>query len=156
MCVMSAVYDHYSPLFPDPGIWPQNPWPLPPVDPARPAEVVPPLQPAATAWPMFVPPGYTVIQQAEVERLQKLIADFREAVEAAGKIDRLTGQPDCVDLDKKALDERIAALEARLADEEQNRSRSRHENAVFALWLVVLAPLVAAQWVRDKVRSVLS
>jgi hypothetical protein len=95
MCVMSIVHDHYHDQFPG-GIWPQPksgglgsyPW-----------TVTPPAMPSAE----------------EIERLSKLIKDFREAQEAAAKLDKLMSKPDCVDPEKAKLQERVAELEKQLA-----------------------------------------
>lgn len=106
MCVVSMVSDHYNPLIP---------W----VQPA-PDQVPPPGA--------FVFPSSVVISQEEVDRIRALIRDFKEAMEAAAKVDRLTGQPDCVDPEKKKLTGRVAALEAQLealrAKEAPKRRRS--------------------------------
>lgn len=51
----------------------------------------------------------------DIEELRQLIKDFREAVEAAKKVDALTNQPDCVDPEKAKLEERVAALEKQIA-----------------------------------------
>lgn len=81
MCVVSMVYDHYSPLFPQ----------SPNVNPGT---------------IKFYP-----TESSEVAELRQLIKEFREALEAAKKVDLLTGQPDCEDPKKKTLEERVAALE---------------------------------------------
>lgn len=95
MCVVSMVSDHYSPLIPFP-TWPgeYSPTPI-----------------TVTTGKGSMP---VVISQEEVDRLRALIKDFKEAMEAAAKVDRLTGQPDCVDPEKKKLTERVAALELQL------------------------------------------
>lgn len=49
-----------------------------------------------------------------VEGLRRLLANFREAVEAARKVDTLTGQPDCEDPEKRKLEEWVTELERRL------------------------------------------
>ena len=51
---------------------------------------------------------------AEISELRKLIAEFREAMAAAKRVDDLTGQPDCVDPKKATLVDRVADLEKRL------------------------------------------
>lgn len=51
----------------------------------------------------------------QIAELKKLIADFKEAVEAAKKVDALTGQPDCVDPAKQKLEDRVAELERKIA-----------------------------------------
>jgi hypothetical protein len=55
-----------------------------------------------------------VISPPELAELRELIAQFKEAVQAAKTVDRLTGQPDCVDPKKAKLEERVAELERRL------------------------------------------
>ncbi len=50
----------------------------------------------------------------EIAALRKVIADFREALQAAMKVDRLTNQPDCADPEKAKLEQRVADLERRL------------------------------------------
>ncbi len=58
-------------------------------------------------------PGTTKITVSP-EMLRGLIGDFKEAVEAAKTVDRLTNQPDCIDPKKATLLERVDALEKRL------------------------------------------
>lgn len=48
------------------------------------------------------------------DALRRLMKEFREAVEAAKTVDRLTAQPDCVDPEKAKLEARVAQLEAQL------------------------------------------
>lgn len=48
------------------------------------------------------------------DELRKLIAEFREAVILAKRLDVLMNQPDCEDLEKKRLEDRVAVLEKRL------------------------------------------
>lgn len=86
MCVLSAVFDHYDDRF-------RQQWPYQPAFPTTP----------------YVPPA-----PAEVQELRTLIAEFREAIAAAKRVDELTQQPDCEDPDKAALETRVAALEKRL------------------------------------------
>jgi hypothetical protein len=87
MCVVSMVHDFYEPRIP-------------------------------RQWGDYQQPTITITPQlptaAEVAELRQLIKDFREAVEAAKRIDALTNQPDCVDPEKAKLEERVAALERRL------------------------------------------
>lgn len=99
MCVVSAVMDHYLPLIPDI----TKPWPQPAP------------QPSGTTLTGFTIPNFQVISQEEIESLRKLIAEFKEAVEAAKVVDRLTNQPDCVDPEKKKLEDRVALLEQEIA-----------------------------------------
>lgn len=87
MCVYSMVLDHFAPRFP---------WPEPP-------------PPPETPWS-----GYPVLP-VDWKAIDKSLDDFRKAAEAAKLIDKLTGQPDCEDPSKKALEERVAILERELA-----------------------------------------
>lgn len=102
MCVVSMVHDHFNPLFPS-------------ISP------VPAPVPAGTPWPLAgLIPG-VLISHEEAQRIRGVIADFRAAVEAARLVDKLTAQPDCVDPEKAKLEERVAALEKRLAELEGSR-----------------------------------
>lgn len=101
MCIVSMVHDHYGPRFPSPDriLWPSPVSPfVPPVD----------IHPAPATAPL------TLISAEEVAELRKLIAEFREAVAAAARLDVLTRQPDCVDPEKAKLEARVAELERRL------------------------------------------
>lgn len=99
MCVYSMVHDHFLPQFPAP-VTPTFPK-LP-----DPTKTSPPYWPTTTisTWPAL-----------DLDRLEKLINDFKEAAEAAQKIDVLTKQPDCVDPEKEKLSKKILELEAQLA-----------------------------------------
>ena len=103
MCVYSMVIDHFAPKFPSD--WPPSPTtvPITPVD----------LQPV-TVQPGDLTPFNTA---AAIAELRKLIQEFREAVEAAKKVDTLTGQPDCVDPAKASLHERVERLEKALVSQ---------------------------------------
>jgi hypothetical protein len=95
MCVMSMVHDHYQPLIPSPDSLPWKPFGIP-------GEV-----------------RITGIQSVDakdamIAELRQLISEFREAVAAAAIVDKLTRQPDCVDPEKKKLEDRVAELERRL------------------------------------------
>lgn len=87
MCVVSMVFDHYQEPF--------KRWTLP--------DTVTPT-PQTPVW----------YPQEEISELRRLILEFREAVEAARKVDVLTKQPDCEDPVKAALEQRVADLERRL------------------------------------------
>lgn len=109
MCVVSMVHDHFYPKFPkDIEEWPG----IVPVIPVTPASI-PSGTVTITTGPIKAP--FQIISNEEVEALQKLINDFKTAVEAAKAVDRLTGQPDCVDPEKKKLEERVAKLEQQIA-----------------------------------------
>lgn len=99
MCVVSMVFDHYDKVFP---------WPQP--DLTTPLPLVP--GGTITATPLS---SFQIISQEEVESLKKLIKEFKEAVEAAKTVDRLTGQPDCEDPEKKKLEDRVTLLEQQIA-----------------------------------------
>ena len=101
MCVMSMVFDHYEKIIPD-----VMPWTVPTVQP-----YTPPIPGTFTSAELL----YMIVSREEIEALKLLISQFREAVEAARVVDRLTNQPDCEDLEKKKLEQRVAALEAQLA-----------------------------------------
>ncbi len=82
MCVVSMVMDHYKPWVPSITTPGVMPWEVPPHTDSEP----------------------------KID-LAKLFKDMREAVEAAKKVDELTGQPDCVDPEKQKLEQRIKELE---------------------------------------------
>jgi len=106
MCVMSMVHDHFAPLIPDPG---RTDW----------------VPPSVTTVDLSGLAGSVAMAPAIAE-LRKLIAEFREAVEAARKVDLLTKQPDCVDPEKAKLEFRVAALEKaldRLSKPKRKRAR---------------------------------
>lgn len=86
MCVYSMVADYFRPQF--------EPW----------------TQPGAPS-PAYIP---TPLPD-QTSTLAKLIEDFKAAIEAAKKVDALTGQPNCEDPEKAKLVERVAALEKEIA-----------------------------------------
>lgn len=88
MCIVSMVYDQYRDRFPP--IWPA-PQPTPII--------------TEPAWPGTAP------LSTEIAELRKLIAEFREAVEMAKKLDALLKQPDCTDPAKATLEERVRRIE---------------------------------------------
>lgn len=94
MCIMSMVHDHFKPMIPSPQPW--TPSPL--VTPPSPVPWVPMIDEAT---------------------LRKILADFAEAQKAATVVDKLTGQPDCLDPEKATLIERVRELERRLAEIEK-------------------------------------
>ncbi len=108
MCTMSTVHDHFEPQIP-------NDW--------NPIPLVPWIPNGTTSLPTFtlttLEDPEIVALRAEVARLNKVIADFKAAKEAAEIVDRLTSQPDCVDPKKATLIERVADLEMRLAKVEK-------------------------------------
>lgn len=106
MCVYSMVHDHF---------WPRIPEKLPEIKPVT--------------WPTWPPPEdnqpeLTAVW-AEIERIKKLIEEFREAGKAAEKVDKLTGQPDCVDPEKAKLQERVAELEKQIKKLERRKKRNK-------------------------------
>jgi hypothetical protein len=119
MCVMSMVHDHFNPLFPN----------ITPVYP-----VTYPVGPAGIGTPDPTPPNPLAAQPTPnvpwfpvlpIDELKSLILQFREAVEAARKVDILTKQPDCVDPEKQKLELRVAALEARVLELESPTPKRR-------------------------------
>jgi hypothetical protein len=100
MCVISNVMDHYNPLFP-------APTPLPVDGPGV----------HDFDWTKFFQPPIDLVE------LRKLVDEFKEAVAAAKKLDIILKQPDCIDPEKAKLEERVAALEARLAEIDAWRGR---------------------------------
>lgn len=106
MCVVSMVHDNFQPRFPqDIEGWPN---------------VIPQPRPwdstgGTVNLGVILKPAFQIISIEEIEALQKLINDFKTAVEAAKIVDRLTGQPDCVDPEKKKLEDRVAKLEQQIA-----------------------------------------
>jgi hypothetical protein len=79
------VHDHYNDTFP----FPQNgsPWYVPGI------------------------PDIPLPTQVEVRELRALIAEFKEAITAAKKLDIILKQPDCIDVEKAKLQERVDRLE---------------------------------------------
>lgn len=100
MCVVSMVHDYYKDRIPE--SWP---WRLLP----EPSDRKPRGNPLGNGFP-YGPP----IPSKEIQDLRKLIDDFRQAVEAAKKVDALTAQPDCVDPKKATLEQRVEELERQL------------------------------------------
>jgi hypothetical protein len=94
MCVISMVHDHYDRTFPNP----VPNW----------------VGPFVTPQPSLGFADFVIISKDEADRMHKLIADFRSACEAAKVVDKLTGQPDCLDPGKAKLEARVAELEKKL------------------------------------------
>lgn len=89
MCVYSMVHDWYEPR-------------------------IPKVQPWVPVVPWHVPPQTEPAPRTDFDELARLVREWKEASEAAQKVDRLTEQPDCVDPEKARLQERIAELEKML------------------------------------------
>jgi hypothetical protein len=98
MCTLSMVHDHYND--------PLNDWmrrtSWPPIQP----QSIPP----APAVPTINFPAITLTRE-DIDRLAALLAEFKEAVAAATKLDALLKQADCVDPEKAKLQETVARLE---------------------------------------------
>ena len=95
MCFVSMVMDSYKPQFPE-WKWTQ--------------EIVPnPAIPSETKITL------STLGKEDLAKLEKLIAEFKEAVAIANRLDVLTKKPDCVDPEKEKLVARVAELEAQLA-----------------------------------------
>lgn len=93
MCVVSMVHDFYGDRFRKYGSGQDG-----------------------TEWSEFVEryiPNQPSVKD-ELAEIRKLIAEFREALAAALRVDELTAQPDCVDPEKATLEGRVAELEKRL------------------------------------------
>lgn len=90
MCVMSMVHDEFAGRLANQGLMDQG-W---------------------TGVPNWLPKPELTAE--DITALRQLVVDFREAVAAAKVVDRLTGQPDCVDPEKAKLEERVTELETRL------------------------------------------
>src|SRR5262245_24767074 len=56
---------------------------------------------------------------------KKLVKDIKEAVDAAKKVDELTGQPDCVDPEKAKLMERVAELEKEVQKLKKKKAKKK-------------------------------
>lgn len=120
MCVVSMVYDHYSPFFAFvPNSFPGDPHPF--TGPHKKSE------PGPEGFVLWAP-EYTsdILQnfprpqepfdvQSALDGLSKHIDDFRAALKAARIVDVLTDQPDCEDPEKAKLEVRVKELEDALA-----------------------------------------
>jgi len=97
MCVMSMVHEDFSKRIP-------TDW--------LPGTTIV----TGTSPIVATPASYAQVEalRQEVAALKQLVLDFREAVQAAAVVDRLTRQPDCVDPEKAKLEARVRELEARL------------------------------------------
>lgn len=93
MCVYSLVIDDFNKQFP-------NPWKTAPATPN-----------ATPTWPSTTTSTWPVL---DLDRLEKLIKEFKEATALAEKLDALMKQPDCVDPEKVKLVARVAELEKEL------------------------------------------
>ncbi len=70
-------------------------------------------------WPTQAVPSTNITwtpPSVDLSELKLLIDDFKQAMEAAKKLDVLMKQPDCVDPEKAKLEARVAELEAKLAE----------------------------------------
>lgn len=114
MCIVSNVMDGYNPFIP---VWPQpgtTPW-VPPGDSTAPVPISPP-QPIR--FEDFTPAYW-----------DKLLRTFQEAMDAAKKADKLTGQPDCSDPEKLKLLERVERLEEELKKIKKEKEKKRRKKA---------------------------
>lgn len=96
MCVVSMIHDYFEPRIPDPNSIGGIDWSHVKIETSTPTST-------SDEW------------ARAVADLRTLIDEFRRALEAAKTVDRLTGQPDCVDPDKAKLEARVAMLEAIIA-----------------------------------------
>lgn len=96
MCALSFVMEQWSPWVPQP----------------------------AQQWPSqigWTEPQPQVAEDATNEYVREMLDSLEKAMEAARKLDELTGQPDCVDPDKAKLLNRVEELERRLQQIEESR-----------------------------------
>jgi hypothetical protein len=88
MCFVSMVMDQWWPYIPQPSTTGSS-------------------KTTTVSYPPAIP-------QYTLDELKELLEAFREAVEAAKVLDRLTGQPDCISPTKASLLERVERLEKEL------------------------------------------
>lgn len=62
-------------------------------------------------WPVYPPLVPTTVPYGDPTIIKKTIEDFHRAREAAGVVDALTQQKDCVDPEKAKLLEKVERLE---------------------------------------------
>lgn len=107
------VHDHFNPLIPH---VPITPW----IQPAPwPAPETPPFPHTRTVT------VNDVKVSVDLAALAQLLKEYREALEAAKKVDVLTGQPDCVDPQKAKLEDRVAELEKLVAGLTKPKRRAK-------------------------------
>jgi hypothetical protein len=95
------VYNQWQPNIPYPNQW----------QPIQPYNLIPnPI--IHSPWPV------------DPEEMRKFLEAFHAMVEAAKVFDELTGQPDCEDPEKAALEERVAELERKLERWENEGGRA--------------------------------
>lgn len=109
MCIVSMVHDHYGDRF-IPWFDPNR---LPWRDPFPGANPFSPLRKGGQKVPTARPISEEIAE--ELQALRQLIAEYREAITKAKRLDELTKQPDCEDPKKATLEERVTDLEQRLA-----------------------------------------
>lgn len=99
MCFISMVMDDYTKQ--------RWPWNEPQVQPEFTIN---------TISPSFYPTNVIVsnLTKEDVDRLEKLITEFKEAITIANRLDILTKKPDCIDPEKEKLIARVAELEEQL------------------------------------------
>lgn len=97
MCIVSMVYDEYAGRFPV-----RQTAPLPYVNPA-------PTENTLDWATMFQ-------TKSQVEKMEELIKEFKEALEHAKKLDILMKKPDCEDPEKAKLLKRVEELEKAIAE----------------------------------------
>ncbi len=110
MCVVSMVHDFYDDRF----------------DKYFP---IPVGFPTTETIPVNHPNQFTVSPPSvDLAELRQLIKEFKEAMAAAKVVDKLTGQPDCVDPEKAKLIERIENLEKELRKLKSKARRDKRIN----------------------------
>lgn len=103
MCVVSFVHDHFDKNIP----WAEPVYPGPKIGPFVPG----------TTGTSTVPEALEKLFQPiiSLKDFRDLVDEFRRLIEAAKEIDRITGQPDCLDPEKAKLEDRVKQLEAIIA-----------------------------------------
>lgn len=102
MCIVSMVYDQFAPSFPGPTIVPN---------------IVP-------QEPTF---DYTTFFQtkSQIEQMEQLIKEFKEALEHAKKLDILMKKPDCEDPEKAKLLKRVEELEKAIVEFKKPKKKTK-------------------------------
>lgn len=98
MCIVSMVYDHY-----------QDKWPL---------------KTGTYTWPAG-PLTVDQLTEKQKEEIRELIKQFYSDLKAAEQLDKHLNQPDCEDLEKAKLLEKIKALETELAKRKARKRRKK-------------------------------
>jgi hypothetical protein len=96
------------------------------------AQQIGPWIPQVPVYPQPYTPGIDptqIIPDRSNEELRELLDTFKELLDAAAKVDEVTGQPDCADPEKTKVLERLDELEERLAEVEKTQARKSRRYA---------------------------